>query len=291
VSPNDVRAYGADRSVLLTWRPIVSARGYNVYQVAPAGAGYDFTKLNATPVSTASYTDRRAALRNGVRALYAVSPVLERPDGSVIEGPAVRATATPIGVPGFLGCSMGEEGFAGAATLDAATGTIAIQGSGQDVRGTTDQGFLVMKPFSGDLQVTAKVLEMPEAAEREARTGIMIRESIDPNARNVFLYVSPSRGVGFQYRRYTDGATQQSGIPRTAPRLPIYLRLVMRRQGNDADIRVYTSMDGVAYEMRNTMALRPGPTGTLYAGLAITAANSRRLVESRFQQLVIEAAR
>jgi hypothetical protein len=293
VSVNDVRACGADRSVLLSWRPILLAQGYHVYRVTVDGSSYGFTKLTAFPVSTASYTDSLSALPNGVRALYAVTPLLGRVDGSVVEGPAVAAMATPINVPGYLGCSMGEGVFSGAAALDPATGTIAIRGSGQDIWGGTDRGYFMGKPYSGDFQLTAKALDAPTAADNEARSGIMIRESLEPNARNAFLYVSPTRGVGFQYRREINGGTQRYGenvIPRNEMKLPIHLRLILRKQGANGVIGAYTSSDGVTYELQGAVTLRPGPSGTLYAGLAVTAADGRGIAESRFQQLVVEPA-
>lgn len=288
-SVGDLQACGRNQQVLVSWKPTSIAAGYNVYRIAASVDGYRMARLNSAPLSGSSFTDDAAGLVNGVRVLYAVTPLLRRVAANPEEGPAVVVAGTPVNIPSLFGCSIGESLFAGAAAYDDATGTLTVRGSGADVGDPTDQFYFAAKTASGNTSLTVKVPVFPTATNGEARAGIMLRESLDAGSRNALLYVSPTNGVGFQYRRDTGGGTQRRGqnvIPPTSVKLPIWLRLE-RRAGI---VTAFTSADGTNYDLRGSVSFRPPLTDTLYAGLAVTAHDARGLAEARFQELDVSPA-
>jgi hypothetical protein len=288
-SVGGLQACGTNGRILVSWNPISVAAGYNVYRIAASADGYRMTRLNNAPLSSSSFTDDAAGLVNGIRVLYAVTPLLRRVAALPEEGPAVLVAGTPIDVPGLFGCSIGETLFSGVAAFDAAAGTLTVRGSGADITDIADQFYFAARTGSGNLTLSVKVPDLPTAANGEARAGIMLRESLDAGSRNAMLYISPTNGVGFQYRRDTGGGTQRRGqnvVPPTSVSLPIWLRLE-RRAGV---VTAYTSTDGTNYDSRGTVTFRPPLSDTLYAGLAVTAHDARGLAEARFQSLDISPA-
>lgn len=288
VSVRDLTACGSDRSVLLTWTGHFDAFGYHVYRVASDGIAHQFARLTASPIPGTSFTDSAPGLQNGVRVLYAVTPVLVRqPSGERFEGPMVATTGTPIDVPGFFGCGIQEGVYPGAAARDPATDTILLRGSGDDIFYDQDQGYLVARRFLDDVQVTAKVNQLPVAPNGEAKAGIMLRESTEPNARNAFFWVSPTNGARFQYRRDFGGGTARGFALSAADlKLPIWLRVTKRGQFVNAE----TSSDGVTYRNLGSVRFNPPLSDSLLVGLAITSRDRNALAEARFQNLTITTA-
>jgi hypothetical protein len=289
VSPSDLQACGSNGDVLVSWKPISVAAGYNVYRVAVSGGSYRLVRLNTGPVFGGSFTDDGAGLVNGVRVLYAVTPLLRRIGSTLEEGSAVVAAGTPIDVPGLIGCSIGETFLSGVAAYESASDTITVRGSGADITDTADQFYFLGKAVTGDTRITIKVPDLPTAANGEARAGIMVRESLDPGSRNAMLWISPTNGVGYQYRRDTNGGTSRRGqnvIPPADVKRPIWLRL--ERKG--ASVTAYTSTDGTNFDPRGIVSYRPALSATLYAGLAVTAHDASALAEARFQSLEIVPA-
>jgi hypothetical protein len=289
VSPTDLEACGSKGMVLVSWKPLSVAPGYNVYRIALSGSGYRLVRLNTSPVVGSSFTDDGVGLVNGVRVLYAVTPLLRRVGASLDEGSAVMVAGTPIDVPGLIGCSIGETLYSGAAAYESGTDTITVRGSGEDINNNADQFYFVSKPVTGDTRITIKVPDLPTAANGEARAGVMLRESLDARSRNAMLWISPTNGVGLQYRRDTGGGTQRRGqnvIPPADVKRPIWLRL--ERKGGT--VTAYTSTDGTTFESRGSVTYRPPLNAALYAGLAVTAHDATGLAEARFQALEVAPA-
>jgi hypothetical protein len=287
VSVYDVTALGGDRQVLLSWKALAGASGYHVYRVGVADGAFRYTRLTSNPILNVSYTDRGAGIQNGARALYAVTAVLPQVGSSPIEGPALAVAATPIDVPEMFGTDILPGIYPGAAARDAATDTITISGSGEDIFNAEDQCYFVGRNIAGDIQITAKVNELPRADNGEAKAGIMIRESLDPGARNVMFWVSPTNGARFQYRRDPGGGTLRGfEIKPTELKAPLWIQVTRR----GAFVVASTSKDGVTFTDLGTMRFNPPMSGSVMAGLAITSRDRRALAQARFQGLRIGPA-
>lgn len=147
-----------------------------------------------------------------------------------------------------------------------------VIGRGNDFWGTADQGYYVWTPLDGDGTITARVLSI-QNTNAWAKAGVMIRESLAANSRQVDMIVSPSKGVTMQYRSDPGGQTfsvtksnwASGPIPGTAPG---WVRLTRRNFSFAGE----WSTDGMNWT-------RIGDTGQIgmqakiYIGLAVTSHN------------------
>jgi hypothetical protein len=94
VLPGQVSVTGAksatnDKGTLVEWNAVKGAVGYNVYSGA---AGADFAKLkrlNADPVTTASFLHPSSANAPSGTLSFADAAVFTGADGKPVEGPAI----------------------------------------------------------------------------------------------------------------------------------------------------------------------------------------------------------
>src|SRR5262249_27234737 len=78
-------------------------------------------------------------------------------------------------------------------------GTYTITPRGANIGGRSDQFRFVFQPVSGDVDMSARV-DSIHGGSLSAKAGVMIRESLDPNARNTMALTSAGRGYAFQWR-------------------------------------------------------------------------------------------
>jgi hypothetical protein len=110
----------------------------------------------------------------------------------------------------------------------------------------------------------------------------MIRESLDPGARHLTLWVTKSRGLVVQWRPTGDGfpAPEVTAVTNAALRLPITLRLT--RRGNTVTPE-YSIDDGTTFQPAGRpITFDPPLASMLHIGLAITAANRSAINQARF---------
>jgi hypothetical protein len=290
VSVYGVSGCGGNKAVLLTWKALKNAVGYNVYR-GPAGATADkLVKLNADPVTGSSFTDNTDGLVNGTSMTYAVAAVLPGSDGNPVEGVAVAAGATPVVVPeGFVGCSIAEGANQGSATFDAATGQITIRGSGGDIWDASDRFYFMAQAMDGDVQLTVKALDKPTATSDWAKAGLMIRESLEGGARFADLVTTPSNGLAFQWRPTTNSGNDLGNsvsIDTDTLKPPITMRLT--RKGNTITAE-YSTDDGKTFQSAgDPYTFEQALPKTLYVGLAITAHDASQVSEAHFSNLDIK---
>jgi hypothetical protein len=148
--------------------------------------------------------------------------------------------------------------------VEAPAGTYTMTGSGTDIWGNSDEFHFAYKELSGAGAIIAKV-ESVENTDPWAKAGVMIRDTLEPDSRNIALLVTPENGVRFQYRSRTDSSTDRKfaeGI--TAPQ---WVRLERTTGGL---VRAFYSADGSAWTLLNMsvvsmdmpVLVRSGPTRT-----------------------------
>jgi hypothetical protein len=92
VSVSGVEGAAADKMALITWLPISTAVGYDIYRGAQGATLDKMTLLNTSaPVTDAFYLDTAASAASLRSLSYVVAPVFKGSDGKPFEGPAVRA--------------------------------------------------------------------------------------------------------------------------------------------------------------------------------------------------------
>lgn len=183
-------------------------------------------------------------------------------DGSLTARRTFGLTVVPRHLPvPWQTADLGTPEPAGAARY--AEGVFTLETGGLDLGGFADEGFFLYQPLAGDGAIMARVRELENALI--PRAGVMIRESLSPTARMVFLHLSPYT-VSLAYR-VTPGSyafNAYAGPPRPAP--DNWLRL--ERAGNT--FTAYHSPNGLDWSpVSLPVTLSMG--AEVYVGLAASS--------------------
>jgi regulation of enolase protein 1 (concanavalin A-like superfamily) len=307
ISVAGLQAGGNDKGVLLTWKPLKGAQGYNIYR-GPAGSQIEgakvdqLVKLNTDPVKEASFTDNSDTLVAGQNQVYAIAAITTGADGKAVEGPlvAIRSgkTGPPAPPPGFNFDVIGENkegdfalGSVGI-SFDAATGVIAMRGGGHDIWDAADDLVFMHQKVSGDFRITAKILNQPTATSSWSKAGPMIRESLDRGSRNAIMEVTGFEGAQAQFRdtRDSDSATAGDRALQWNEERDAFLKgtitLRLTRKG-DAITAEY-SLDGTTFQSGGDAIAISGLAKDVEVGVALTSHDATRISEVKFRDVVIE---
>ncbi len=104
---------------------------------------------------------------------------------------------------------------------------ITMTGSGADIWGTADQFHFAYKRLSGVGSITAKVVSMTNT-HNSAKAGVMIRESLEPDAAHTMVDIQPMNEVQFLRRTQTEAESEADGQGQISA--PVWVRLT--RSGN-----------------------------------------------------------
>ena len=140
----------------------------------------------------------------------------------------------------------GGAGQEGSVSLDEATGTYSMTGSGADVWGNSDQFHYGYRELTGDGEIVARVVSNGTGTNNWAKGGVMIRETLDANSKHTIMALTGGEGGGitFQGRPETGGSSRSyHGDLTAAP--PYWVKLT--RVGNT--ITAYSSADGVEWTL------------------------------------------
>lgn len=217
-----------------------------------------------------------SATRGPARTLMALLGMLTLSAcGSMVGGP------TPAVV--WVSTDVGVVGLPGATVLDSSGTPIALHGSGQDVWGTADSFHFSFVEVTGSGALTVRVDQMVGPHDW-SKAGVMFREDLGADARNVFLLITPSHGVVLQARTQRGGTTSDM-LPNgttmydPTPRPPTWLRL--ERQG-DTFVGSH-SVDGVSWSEVGRLDLALAPD--VLVGVAVTSHVDGQVATSHFGAL------
>lgn len=161
---------------------------------------------------------------------------------------------------------IGPVGFAGDATY--AAGVFTLAASGIDIWNSEDSFHFVSRELDGDAVLTARVTGFGDI-DPYTFGGVMIRETLDSDSRNVMVGCTGENGVGFTRRSSTGGLTVNT--PGANADAPYWVRL--ERIGDI--FYAYDSPDGVTWSLVGSDSVTM--SGTVYAGLALTSADNTLL--------------
>ena len=179
----------------------------------------------------------------------------------------VQDITEPAWEGAFSNQDIGDTNVAGSFSIDGDVYT--IEAGGADIWSTADAFHYAYKQISGDFQMTARVLSL-EATHEFAKTGIMVRQTLDANSPNVFIAAAPSAstwsnaGSTFQWRS-TKGGTSSSSRTITGYEMPGCMRLV--RKGNTFTGHLF--VDGRWQQQGSAATVTM--TDPVYIGLAATS--------------------
>ena len=174
---------------------------------------------------------------------------------------------------------IGSVGFPGSATVTAG-GVFSIDGSGADIYNAADAFHYVYQPLSGDGSIIARVMSVQNTSNW-AKSGVMIRESLTPDSRQADVIVSPGKGVAFQRRAVTSGASTNTAGPMVAA--PSWVKLTR----SASTFTAYQSADGVNWTTvgSDTIAMATN----VFIGLAVTAHNNSALCASSIDNVTVNS--
>jgi regulation of enolase protein 1 (concanavalin A-like superfamily) len=174
---------------------------------------------------------------------------------------------------------VGSVGVAGLATFDAKSGTFMVRGAGTNIGGVADAMHLAWFAVTDDVDLSMRVVaQQPTGAAAQA--GLMVRELVDPAAREAALVVSPNGTVSLITRAIGGGAAVVDTSAATVT-LPLYLRL--SRKG--ATVTGSFSADGVAWTQVASHSLPMG--AAIDVGLVANGASALSTSTATFDQMAL----
>lgn len=248
----------------LSWSAVTNAASYNVKRSTAKGGPYSTI---ATGVTATNYTD--TGLNVGTTYYYVVSTV----NAGAESANSAQVGVIPVSNPPFpwTELDLGNVGARGSASYT--NGMFTVTGSGADIWDTDDAFRFVYVRATNNCAIIAQVTSVQDI-DAWSKAGVMIRESLNANAANAFIAVTPGNGVTFQYRSTTGTNSDNNNI--TGLTAPYWVKLV--RIGNT--FFGYRSPDGVTWTLLGSRTI--SMASTAYVGLAVTAHNSSSLCAATF---------
>jgi hypothetical protein len=175
-----------------------------------------------------------------------------------------NVSVTNISPGGSQGARVSTDvgSVAQAGSVSVTGSTYTVQGGGDNVDGTTDQGYFVYFPItnSADCTITARVVSQTNS-NAQATAGVMVREGTANNVRRGYMAQLPSGDSEFHYRTAVAATDVEVAVA-----APLWLRL--QRVGST--LSAFQSSDGATWiQVGSNLDL---PLGSeVQAGLAVSS--------------------
>ncbi len=173
---------------------------------------------------------------------------------------------------------MGQRPYMGYFLEDPAE-TYTLRGAGEDIYGFEDQFHFAYKELTDSVKIIAKV-ESLDNADPFAKAGVMIRDTLDANSRNMAVLITPENGVRFQFRTVGEDVTDREFAEGLTT--PYWVRLERTSGGL---IRAYHSANGsdwTSFSLKQLSVSAP-----MYVGLAVTSHNPDVAAQAVFSNVTI----
>ncbi len=287
--------FWSDRAVKSRWMGIPDGTGItsgtNGGWTFPAGSvwvKHFELPVNHTNSSILRRLETRLLVRDTNGFVYGGS-YRWRPDNSdadLVDGPVSENIPVTIAPPvGDLASVDVGSPAAGSTTVSG--GTYRMTAGGADIWGTTDQFRYAHQQRTGDFDVAVRIQQLTQP-DLYTKAGLMVRDSLAPNARHIFALVFPSNasrnnntgGYEFQSRDTVNGNASAIYPPLPQPRVAFpntWLRL--KRSGNT--FTAYSSSDGETWTLYATKTL--ALPSTVFFGFALTAHTTAATATTEFR--------
>jgi hypothetical protein len=178
---------------------------------------------------------------------------------------------------------VGAPAVAGSAARASDTKSFVVKAAGADIWGQSDSFHFIEQGVTGNFEIVAHVKNLQQVHEW-SKAGIMVRESLLPDARNAFVTISAKHGAAQQVREKTNTLTTSTKVD--GPSAPCWLKL--QRAGDD--LTGAFSTDGVSWQKFATVAL-PKLPATVHAGLAVTSHDNQNATTATIDQVTVIRAK
>jgi glucose/arabinose dehydrogenase len=180
-------------------------------------------------------------------------------------------------VPGpWQQTDVGTVPIAGSATFS--DGLFTVSGAGRRIGKNADAFHFVYQSLNGDGEIIARIASVLET-DNQARAGVMIRGSLDANARFALMGLNASGTALFQSR--TSAGANTSNQPGITGLASLWVRLV--RAGNR--ITGFRSTDGVSWIEVGFTDIAMG--SNVFVGLAVSAHSDTQLNTSLLDNVAV----
>lgn len=240
LAPTDLTATPGVGKVFLKWTSSgLTTQGYNVLRATTSHGPYA-TIYSGKESTACEYTDTTVA--NGATYYYVVSA--NNQSGTSRNSNQVSAVSQKAGK---LPAGWGSQDIGNVSTKGSATyanvngGTFVVSGSGVGISGRNDGFNYAYKKVVGDVTISARISDFSGSL---SKTGIMMRESLAPNAKAVVMKLGDigKRQAGFGTRSIAGGSMSWIG-GNDYTWLPAWFKL--QRVGNL--FTAYESTDGIIW--------------------------------------------
>jgi hypothetical protein len=162
-------------------------------------------------------------------------------------------------------------------------GVWSLKGGGAGVTGAADQFQYAFRDLKGDGSFTARLVSQEGGDPKQARAGVMLRESDDPAARNLFAALSTGREGIATLRPEPGAATQELGDGLFPRSLPVFMRV--QRLGSE--VQGFASTDGRLWRALAGPRTLNLPE-TIKVGLAASSFAAGQTTTATFDNVVLD---
>ena len=160
-------------------------------------------------------------------------------------------------------------------------GVFSIEGNGSDIWGALDQFAFLNREVHANTSILARILSQTNT-DPWAKSGLMFRESADPNSRFILISITPGNGISLQWRETTGGSCDKKDFSSTP--LPFYLKL----SKHGPTFSAYKSIAGKQWELLGDITLKQQFADTCLVGMAVCSHSSQLLNLSKFDNVKVD---
>jgi hypothetical protein len=164
-----------------------------------------------------------------------------------------------------------------------ANGAFTVAGAGAGIWGKSDGFHYVYRALDGDGTIIARVAAL-QRSNLLAKSGLMIRQTLDANSRHASLLLTPVAGVRFIRRLETAGTTTNA-MKTENKKLNPPQWLSLSRRGNT--LTAYRSADGRDWTLVGSETIEL--PSQIFVGLAVTSHIAGNTTMSTFDVVTVDA--
>ncbi|HKV62229.1 MAG TPA: protease pro-enzyme activation domain-containing protein [Candidatus Acidoferrum sp.] len=234
--------------------------------------------LSGTSMQVNTWSD--TSITANVPSTGTTGPIVVSVAPTMTNSNPVTFTVLAQGLPSpWQDLDIGAIGFHGSAS--AVNGTFTVQASGNWIWNIADGFNYAYQPWSGDGTVIARLTGLQGGSSSQS-TGVMIRETLDPDSANAYAAFASGSMIYFTERPST-GANSTFQTNSVVISFPYWVKLT--RSGDN--FSVYSSTDGSNWMQIGTTQTIP-MAQNVFVGLAVCADNNSVLATATFDNVTVQ---
>lgn len=161
-----------------------------------------------------------------------------------------------------------------------------LNGTGDDIWGNADSFHFAYTTLTGDGGITARILSQTGGDASWAKTGTMLRETLDPGSLDAYMPYTSGNKFEASWRTKAKTTPVDNGlgnVGRTLAGGPIWIRT--QRKGQT--YQHLLSNDGHNWQLMGSQDLNIDPTKPVLAGLCATSHDAKKTVTATFDNVTV----